>query len=131
MSLTRNYATTLYNWLSGFAPTFRRPIQEGYFNEDNPQPNEYISYSAEAGNFNTAFIQAITIYSKSTSYNNVMQIVDEIESAIGESGCKVEGEWGFITIYKGSPFYQDKEDEDSSYRAGYINLEVRVYQYDV
>ena len=131
MSLTRDYATILYNWLSGFAPTFRRPIQEGLFDESNPQPNEYISYSAEAGNFNTPFIQAITIYSKSTAYTNVMQIVDEIESAIGESGCKVGADWGYITIYKGSPFYQDKEDEDSSYRAGYVNLEVRIYQYNV
>lgn len=128
MGVTRNYATTLYNWLSGFAPTFRRPIQEGMFDEDNPQPNEYISYSAETGNFNTEFIQAITIYSKSTGYSNLMDIVDDIESAIGEKGVKIGDEWGYITIYKGDPFYQDKEDEDSSYRAGYVNLLVRVYQ---
>ena len=131
MGVTRNYATTLYNWLSGFAPTFRRPIQEGLFDEDNPQPNEYISYSAETGNFNTEFIQAITIYSKSTGYSNLMDIVDDIESAIGEKGVKVEDEWGYLTIYKGSPFYQDKEDEDSSYRAGYVNLFIRVYQNEV
>lgn len=131
MGLTRNYATTLYNWLSGFAPTFRRPIQEGMFDEDNPQPNEYISYSAETGNFNTEFIQAITIYSKSTGYNNLMDIVDDIESEISEKGVKVSDTWGYITIYKGDPFYQDKEDEDSSYRAGYVNLLVRVYQNNV
>lgn len=131
MGLTRNYATTLYNWLSGFAPTFRRPIQEGMFDEDNPQPNEYISYSAETGNFNTEFIQAITIYSKSTGYSNLMDIVDDIESEIGESGVKVSDTWGYITIYKGDPFYQDKEDEDSSYRAGYVNLLVRVYQNNI
>ena len=131
MDLTRDYATTLYNWLSEFAPTFRRPIQEGTFDASNPQPNEYISYSADVGNFNTGFIQAITIYSKSTSYNNVMTIVDAIESAIGESGVRVGGEWGYITIYKGDPFYQDKEDEDSSYRAGYANLLIKVCQYNV
>ena len=131
MGLTRNYATTLYNWLSGFAPTFRRPIQEGMFDEDNPQPNEYISYSAETGNFNTEFIQAITIYSKSTGYSNLMDIVDDIESEIGESGVKVSDTWGYITIYKGDPFYQDNEDEDSSYRAGYVNLLVRVYQNNI
>lgn len=131
MNLTKNYATALYNWLSGFAPTYRRPLQEGLFNGSNPEPNEYITYSAEAGNFNAPFIQAITIYSKSTAYTNVMQIVDAIESAIGESGTKITGDWGYMTIYKGSPFYQDKEDEDSSYRCGYVNLEVRIYQYDV
>lgn len=131
MSLTRDYATLLYDWLLNFAPTYRRPIQEGLFDKNNPQPNEYISFSAEVGNFNTDFIQAITVYSKSTGYDKLMDIVDDIESAIGESGIKVEDEWGFITIYKGSPFYQDKEDEDSSYRAGYINLLVRVYQKNV
>ena len=131
MSLTRDYATTLYNWLSGFADTFRRPIQEGMFDANNPKPNEYISYSAEAGNFNTPFIQAITVYSKSTSYNNIMDIVDDIEEAIGESGVKISDTWGYMTIYKGSPFYQDKEDEDSSYRAGYVNLEIRICQNEI
>ena len=131
MSLTRDYATTLYQWLSSFAPTFRRPIQEGTFDADNSEPSEYISYSADVGNFNTEFIQAITVFSKSTGYNNLMTIVDNIENAISESGVRVEDDWGYITIYKGSPFYQDKEDEDSSYRAGYINLLIRVCQYNV
>lgn len=131
MTMTRDYATTLYNWLSDFAPTYRRPIQEGLFDANNPQPNEYISYSAEVGNFNGEFIQAITILSKSTSYNNIMDIVDDIESEIGEGGVKVSDTWGYMTIYKGSPFYQDKEDEDSSYRAGYVNLLIRIYQNNV
>ena len=131
MGLTRNYATTLYNWLIGFAPTFRRPIQEGFFNASNPQPSEYITYSADVDNFNGEFIQALSVYSKSTAYSNLMDQVDDIEEAIGENGVKVEDEWGYITIYKGSPFYQDKEDEDSSFRAGYINLLVRIYQNNV
>lgn len=58
-----------------------------------------------------------------------MEIVDAIEDAIGEGGTKIDAEWGYITIYKGSPFYQDKEDEDSSYRAGYVNFIVRICQY--
>lgn len=131
MGLTRDYATTLYEWLNNFAPTFRRPIQEGMFDAENPRPNEYITYSAGVGNFNTNFIQAITIYSKSTSYTGVMSIVDDIEGAIKENGTRIEDDWGYIIIYKGSPFYQDKEDEDSSYRAGYVNLLVKVCQYEI
>lgn len=131
MGLLKNYATTLYEWLSEFAPTYRRPIQEGTFTAENPKPNEYISYSAELGNFNSEFIQPIKVLSKSTGYTNVMNIVDEIESAIGENGIKVDGEWGYITIYKGSPFAQDIEDEDSSYRANYVNLLIRVYQKEI
>lgn len=128
MGLTKNYATTMYNWLSNFAPTFRSPILSSVFDEQNPQPNEYIEYSANMGNFNSDFIQAITIYSKSTAYTKVMEIVDKIESTITENGIRVNGDWGYITIYKGSPFYQDKPDEDDTIRAGYVNLLIRVCQ---
>lgn len=128
MGLTKNYATTMYNWLSKFAPTFRSPILSSVFDEQNPQPNEYIEYSADMGNFNSDFIQAITIYSKSTAYTKVMEIVDKIESTITENGIRVSSDWGYITIYKGSPFYQDKPDEDDTIRAGYVNLLIRVCQ---
>lgn len=128
MGLTKNYATTMYNWLSKFAPTFRSPILSSVFDEQNPQPNEYIEYSANMDNFNSDFIQAITIYSKSTAYTKVMEIVDKIESTITENGIRVSSDWGYITIYKGSPFYQDKPDEDDTIRAGYVNLLIRVCQ---
>ena len=128
MGLMKNYATTMYNWLSKFAPTFRSPILSSVFDEQNPQPNEYIEYSANMDNFNSDFIQAITIYSKSTAYTKVMEIVDNIESTITENGIRVSSDWGYITIYKGSPFYQDKPDEDDTIRAGYVNLLIRVCQ---
>lgn len=128
MGLTKNYATTMYNWLSKFAPTFRSPILSSVFDEQNPQPNEYIEYSANMDNFNSDFIQAITIYSKSTAYTKIMEIVDKIESTITENGIRVSSDWGYITIYKGSPFYQDKPDEDDTIRAGYVNLLIRVCQ---
>lgn len=128
MGLTKDYATTLYEWLSKFAPTYRSPVLSTVFDENNPKPNEYIEYSANMGNFNSDFIQAITIYSKSTAYTKVMEIVDKIESTITENGIRVSGGWGYITIYKGSPFYQDKTDEDDTIRAGYVNLLIRVCQ---
>lgn len=131
MSLTRDYATLLYEWLSNFATTFRSPIVSTMFDEDNPKPNEYIEYSADVGNFNTEFIQALTIYSQSTSFNNIMDIVDSLEEAITEKGVRVNADWGYITIYKGSPFYQDKPDEDDNIRAGYVNLLVRICQKNV
>lgn len=131
MGLTRDYASTLYKWLKQFAPTYRTPVLSTLFNKDNPKPDEYIEYSSNVGNFNTEFIQAITIYSKSTSFNKVMDIVDAIEDAIKENGIRVSDEWGYITIKKGTPFYQDKPDEDDTIRAGYVNLLVRVYQKNV
>lgn len=125
MNLTRNYATTLYDWLSTFATTYREPV---VFDSENPPPNEYIEYSAVTGNFAEEFIQPITIYSKSTSYKYVWEIADAIEEAINESGIVLNSDLGYLRIMKGSPFYQDKTDEDTSVRAGYINLLVKIYQ---
>jgi hypothetical protein len=131
MGLTRDYATKIYEWLNGFAPTFREPVLSSLFNEENQRPSDYISYSADVGNFNSEFIQAVTIYSQSTSYNRVMDIADAIESEVGENGIKVSAEWGYITIRKGTPFYQDKPDEADDVRAGYVNLLIRVYQKNI
>ena len=131
MGLTRDYSTTLYEWLKQFAPTFRSPILSSSFDENNPKPNDYIEYSSDVGNFNSEFIQAITIYTKSTGFSKLMDIADNIENAIKEDGIRLQKDWGYITIRKGSPFYQDKPDEDDTIRAGYINLLVRVYQYNV
>lgn len=131
MGLINNYASTLYEWLSGFAPTYREPVASSLFDEEHPQPNEYITYSADAGNFASEFMQAITIYSTSTSWTYIMDIVDEIETAVGENGIILRKEWGYITIHKGNPFYQDKPDEDDSVRAGYVNLIINIYQKNV
>lgn len=130
MGLTKNYGTTLYTWLSQFAPTYREPITESQF-KNKTKPTEYISYSSTNGNFSGSFIQPISIYSKSTAYNHIMDIVDAIEDAIGESGIRLNETWGTLTIYKGNPFYQDKAEEDTAYRAGYVNLEITIYQYNV
>lgn len=131
MGLTENYARALYDWLSTFCEVFREPILEGSFDNDNPKPDEYITYSSLVGSFGNEFTQPITIYSKSTSYAKVMDIVDAIESAVTEHGLKITKDWGYIVIYKGNPFYQDKEDEDDSYRSGYVNFTVTVYQKNV
>ena len=121
----KDYATLLYQWLSTFAETYRSPVQ---FDADNPQPTEYIEYSLVQGNFAEGVIQPITIYTQSTSYKYVMEIVDKIDQAVGESGIKLSGDVGYVWIMKGSPFYQDKPDEDSSIRAGYVNLLIKMYQ---
>ena len=130
MGLTRNYGTSLYNWLSQFADTFREPVTPKQL-ENKGNPTEYITYSSTSGNFSGSFIQPISIYSKSTAYSHIMDIVDAIENAIGEHGIRLNATWGTLTIYKGNPFYQDKAEEDTAYRAGYVNLEITIYQYNV
>ena len=127
MGIIRDYASTFYEWLkeTSGVDVFREPI---VFDDDHPQPEEYITYSADVGNFKQEMIQSVTIYSKSTGWNHVMDIVDKIEETITEHGTLIQKEWGNMVIEKGSPFYQDKPDEDASIRAGYINFLVTIYQ---
>ena len=57
----------------------------------------------------------------------MLQLADKIESAVTEAGILISDADIKIKIEKGSPFYQDKSDEDETVRAGYINLIITVY----
>lgn len=113
----------LYQWLSQFAPTYRGVLPAGIKPE-----SPYLQFSGYYDNFATQFILPVQIYQlNTTSYEGVLQLADKIESAVTEAGILISDEKIKIKIEKGSPFYQDKQDEDETVRAGYINLEVTVY----
>ena len=113
----------LYQWLSQFAPTYRGVLPAGIKPE-----SPYLQFSGYYDNFATQFILPVQIYQlNTTSYEGVLQLADKIESAVTEAGILISDTDIKIKIEKGSPFYQDKQDEDETVRAGYINLEVTVY----
>lgn len=113
----------LYQWLSQFAPTYRGVLPAGIKPE-----SPYLQFSGYYDNFATQFILPVQIYKlNATSYEGVLQLADKIESAVTEAGILISDEKIKIKIEKGSPFYQDKQDEDETVRAGYINLIITVY----
>lgn len=113
----------LYQWLSQFAPTYRGVLPAGIKPE-----SPYLQFSGYYDNFATQFILAVQIYKlNTTSYEGVLQLADKIESAVTEAGILISDADIKIKIEKGSPFYQDKSDEDETVRAGYINLIITVY----
>lgn len=113
----------LYQWLSQFAPTYRGVLPAGIKPE-----SPYLQFSGYYDNFATQFILAVQIYQlNTTSYEGVLQLADKIESAVTEAGILISDADIKIKIEKGSPFYQDKQDEDETVRAGYINLIITVY----
>ena len=113
----------LYQWLSQFAPTYRGVLPAGIKPE-----SPYLQFSGYYDNFATQFIFPVQIYQlNTTSYEGVLQLADKIESAVTEAGILISDEKIKIKIEKGSPFYQDKADEDETVRAGYINLIITVY----
>lgn len=113
----------LYQWLSRFAPTYRGVLPAGIKPE-----SPYLQFSGYYDNFATLFIFPVQIYQlNTTSYEGVLQLADKIESAVTEAGILISDTGIKIKIEKGSPFYQDKPDEDETVRAGYINLLITVY----
>lgn len=117
------FGQKIYEWLSQFAPTYRGVLPSGV----NPE-NAYFRYDGYFDNFATQFILPVIIYkTNTTSYSSILLLADQVESAIGDAGIVIGDESMRIKIEKGSPFYQDRTDEDESVRSGYINLEISIY----
>lgn len=117
------FGQKIYEWLSQFAPTYRGVLP------NNVKPEDlYLRFDGYFDNFATQFIFPVIIYRlNTTSYSQVILLADEIESAIGESGIVIGDENMRIHIEKGSPFYQDRADENDTVRSGYINLIISIY----
>lgn len=119
------FGQRIYKWLSGFATTYRGTLPSGV----NPD-DAYIRYDGYYDTFASQFIFPVQIYKqKTTSYAEVIKIADAIGNAIGEGGLLIGADNDEIKIKvdKGSPFYQDKPDEDETVRAGYVNLIITIY----
>ena len=120
---TLAFGKRFYEWLSTFAPTYRGVLPVGEKPDDL-----YLRFSGYADRFATSFIMPVEIYkTNTTSYSSVLQIAKNIGDAIGDGGLLVIYDDVRFKIDKGSPFYQDKQDEDATVRAGYINLEITIY----
>lgn len=117
------FGKRFYEWLSDFAPTYRGVLPAGV------QPDDlYIRFNGYADNFATPFIMPVEIYKhNTTSYGSVLQVAKKIGDAVGNGGLLIIHDDVRFKIDKGTPFYQDKPDEDATVRAGYINLEITIY----
>ena len=113
----------LFQWLSQFATTYRGVLPAGVTPE-----KKYLQYDGYVDYFATQFILPVQIYTLgTTSYAGVLEIADKISEAVTEAGTLIGDDTVKIKIDKGSPFYQDKQDEDETVRAGYVNLIITVY----
>lgn len=113
----------LFQWLSQFATTYRGVLPAGVTPE-----KKYLQYDGYVDYFATKFILPVQIYTLgTTSYAGVLDIADKISEAVTEAGTLIGDDTVKIKIDKGSPFYQDKQDEDETVRAGYVNLIITVY----
>lgn len=115
-----DYKDMIFNWLSTFATTSRgRPL--------TTPGDPYIQYDLVEASFAEHFIQPLSIYHiGANGYGDIMTIKNAIEANIGESGRTLRSEDCIVRIYKGSPFYQDRDMGEENAKAGYINLEITI-----
>lgn len=117
------FGKKIYEWLLQFAPTYRGVLPSGVI-----PPDLYLRFDGYFDNFAEPFILPVIIYrQKTTSYSEVLKIADKIENTVGDGGIVIGDKDMRIHIEKGSPFYQDRADEDESVRSGYINLIISIY----
>lgn len=123
-SKIKEFGMLIYEWLSKFATTYNGALPDGKKPDDL-----YILISNYYDNFAEQFIFPVQLYKLNTSsYSSVMTLAEMIGDAVGEGGVIVKSDEGLIIkIDKGSPFYQNKQDEDATVRAGYINLIITIY----
>ena len=117
------FGQKIHEWLSKFAPTYRGVLPAGVKPE-----SVYLKIGGYTDEFATQFIFPVQIYAlNTTSYGSVILIADEIGDAVGDGGTLISDEGIRIKIDKGSPYYQDKDDEDETVRAEYVNLLITIY----
>lgn len=119
---TKLFGQVIFDWLNSIAPTYRGVLPAGEKTADL-----YLQIGGYYDSFAKPFIFPVQIYKKNTtSYLSVVQTADAIGDLVGE-GLIIVDDGIRIKIEKGSPFYQDKPDEDETIRAGYVNLEITIY----
>lgn len=118
------YSKALFEWLSQFGTVY-----EEFIPAQKIPKKLYITYSAIVdNNFATPFIQPFTIYAKAQNYEGIKKVAANVSDTIGQGGIILRKDWGYMTIFKGNPFYQNKADNDENIRAGYINLIIKIYK---
>lgn len=117
------YKEIIFNYLSQFCLVSRgKPLET--------PTSPYIELNIVEDDFSSGFTQGLPIYDVGTGvgYGNISNIVKNIENDITKSGKLLIDTDCIVKIYKGSPFYQDREMAEENVKAGYINLLIYIYK---
>lgn len=89
----------------------------------------YISFSYSESEMGVDTMLSLSIWTRSTSYASAYEYADKIDELLGkgEEGILIRGDDIYMKIRRGSPFSQNKSDEDDTIRAVLVNLVVTKY----
>ena len=85
----------------------------------------YLTYSLNIQEFSREGILQVRIWDESSSVNNIIELGDKLEQLIGENGVILQGEQGYIWLYKGIPFMQIEPTYEDKIKSIYILLRYR------
>ena len=84
----------------------------------------YITYESSSDNFDHPIAQTVSLWDRSTSWQNVTAMEKDIESMITRGGKIITYDGGAIWIKRGTPFAQRMADESSdTIRRIVLNIE--------
>lgn len=103
---------------------------QAYDSNTVPQNAAYprITYEVSLSDFNAPVLLTASIWYNSTSWAQISQKADEIETAIGKGGITLPYDNGLLWIVKGTPFSQRMSDEDPNIRRIVINIEAEYIE---
>lgn len=118
----REVAKALYDFWSSFGipayPENNVPYSEDGVNLVDPP---YITYRITRPEWRTQVSTYARVWYKDTSYIDISNKVDQIESRIGE-GVMLPTDNGFLLLFKDLNFCQYEPTEDSRLKVAYLSL---------
>ena len=118
----KQVAKALYDFWSSFnIPAY--PEGNVPYSEDGLTPVEppYITYRVTRPEWRTQVSTFARVWYKDTSYKDISDKVDEIESRIGE-GVMLPTDNGFLLLFKDITFCQYDPTDDSRLKVAYLSL---------
>lgn len=118
----KQIAKALYDFWSSFSiPAY--PENNVPYSEDGVTPVEppYITYRVTRPDWRTQVSTFARVWYKDTSYKDISDKVDEIESRIGE-GVMLPTDNGFLLLFKDINFCQYEPTDDSRLKVAYLSL---------
>lgn len=117
-----NTAQALYEFWSSFGlPAYT----EGTIPDELVLP--YITYSLVETEPLEAGTHYAKVYYRSTSNEALLRKVDDILATIGDKGCRINCQGGYVVLRKATPTVQLMDDENPELRFAYINLQINCY----
>lgn len=119
---------TKEQYLNQFWNRFLKAYNEASLPQGDKTPlMPYISYNVETDNLDHPVFLYGDLYYHSNSMEAITQMKNRIAEYIGVGGRTDAIDGGYVHITRGTPFDQDKPDNDDSVRAKRINIQVEFF----